>query len=42
MMLSKVDFPEPEGPAMAENSPAWKSRLTEVSAVTLAAPLAAE
>ncbi len=38
MMLSKVDFPEPEGPAIAVNSPRAKSRDTDLSAVTASAP----
>ncbi len=37
---SRVDFPQPEGPTIATNSPAATVRLTSVSAATSESPAA--
>src|SRR5580698_2897936 len=39
MMWKRVDFPEPEGPMMARNSPACTCRLTPRSASTSTFPM---
>ena len=38
-MASSVDFPDPDGPVMAANSPAATEMVTEFSAVTVLALL---
>ena len=39
MIRSSVDLPQPEGPMIEKNSPAWTSRETLSTAGTNAAPL---
>src|SRR6516164_7831476 len=39
MMFISVDFPLPEGPRTATNSPGWMSRLTPRSARTSTSPI---
>ena len=39
MMFIRVDFPEPEGPMMASDSPSFTHRLTPLSARTSISPI---
>jgi hypothetical protein len=39
MMFSSVDFPDPDGPMMAANSPAPTSMLTPRNASTSTSPM---
>ena len=39
MILNSVDLPQPDGPMMEKNSPAWTSRETSFNAATWSSPL---
>ena len=42
MILNSVDLPQPDGPMIEKNSPAWTSKETSFSAGTCSLPLSAE